>query len=104
MPRTTANFSISVPPKMVREIEMLCRTEHRTRSELIREALRLYLREAEMRSFQMRLARLPEAEPTAEEAAAIRAGLADFRRGGFRPLEPDRDVQRPTRQPRRKSA
>lgn len=50
MPRVTAILSISLPPEMAREVEACCRSEHRTRSELIREALRAYLREAELRA------------------------------------------------------
>jgi metal-responsive CopG/Arc/MetJ family transcriptional regulator len=37
-------LSISLPPAMVEEVERACELEHRTRSELVREALRLYLR------------------------------------------------------------
>ncbi len=48
MGRITATFCISLPPEMAREIEAACRNEHRTRSELVREALRAYLRAAEM--------------------------------------------------------
>jgi Arc/MetJ-type ribon-helix-helix transcriptional regulator len=50
MPRITAILSISLPPEMARQVEACCRSEHRTRSELIREALRAYLREADMRT------------------------------------------------------
>lgn len=42
MARTTATFTVSVPPAMVVEIEQVRKDEHRTRSELIREALRRY--------------------------------------------------------------
>ncbi len=64
MGRITATFCISLPPEMAREIEATCRSEHRTRSELVREALRAYLREAEFRAYQAR-ARLyePPARP-----------------------------------------
>jgi metal-responsive CopG/Arc/MetJ family transcriptional regulator len=43
MARTTATFTISLPPEMLAELERVRRQEHRTRSELIREALRRYL-------------------------------------------------------------
>jgi len=49
MPRTTATFSISLPPEMAKELERVRRNEHRTRSELVREALRSYFREADSR-------------------------------------------------------
>ena len=43
MARTTATFSVSLPPEMEAEIERVQKEEHRTRSELVREALRQYL-------------------------------------------------------------
>jgi metal-responsive CopG/Arc/MetJ family transcriptional regulator len=63
MARITATFCISLPPEMAREIEAACRDEHRTRSELVREALRVYLREAEFRAYQARAVRLPSPVP-----------------------------------------
>lgn len=42
MTRTTVTFSVSVPPEMAAELEEIRKKEHRTRSELIREALRRY--------------------------------------------------------------
>lgn len=35
-------FSITVPPQIDRELEQLCERESRSRSEVVREALRLY--------------------------------------------------------------
>jgi metal-responsive CopG/Arc/MetJ family transcriptional regulator len=43
MPRITVTFSISIPPEMAKQLEELKKKEHRTRSELIREALRRYM-------------------------------------------------------------
>ena len=43
MTRTTATFSVSLPPEMAAELELVRKGEHRTRSELIREALRQYM-------------------------------------------------------------
>ncbi|WP_445222826.1 ribbon-helix-helix protein, CopG family (plasmid) [Bradyrhizobium sp. Pa8] len=40
MSRTTSIFSVSLPPEMLAEIERVRVRERRTRSELIREALR----------------------------------------------------------------
>jgi len=40
---TRINLSISLPPAMVEVVDRACQLEHRTRSELVREALRLYL-------------------------------------------------------------
>ena len=42
--RTTIVCPISLPPDLVALTEQLQREEHRTRSELVREALRLYAR------------------------------------------------------------
>lgn len=43
MVRVTVTFSISLPPEMAAELEEIRKKEHRTRSELIREALRRYV-------------------------------------------------------------
>ena len=43
MARTTVTFSISLPPEMATELEAIRKKEHRTRSELLREALRRYV-------------------------------------------------------------
>jgi metal-responsive CopG/Arc/MetJ family transcriptional regulator len=64
--RETTTFNISLPPAMVKEIERAMRLEHKTLSELVREALRVYL-----------AARLdPTGLPTAAEARAYRRGMA----------------------------
>jgi metal-responsive CopG/Arc/MetJ family transcriptional regulator len=81
--RTSATFSISLPPEMAAELERVRRHEHRTRSELVREALRHYMRAAEARSVQQRVAKLPEAEPTAGEVAVIKEGSKELAEGKF---------------------
>jgi metal-responsive CopG/Arc/MetJ family transcriptional regulator len=43
MTRATVTFTISLPPEMAEEIEEIRQKEHRTRSELLREALRRYI-------------------------------------------------------------
>lgn len=43
MSRTTVTFTISIPPGMAAEFEEVRKKEHRTRSELVREALRQYI-------------------------------------------------------------
>ncbi len=45
--RTSKVISITLPPAMLAEAERLAKNEHRTMSELIREALRRYQRERE---------------------------------------------------------
>jgi predicted transcriptional regulator len=42
--RTTKTLSITLPPEMLSRAERIARKEHRTMSELIREALRYYER------------------------------------------------------------
>jgi CopG family transcriptional regulator/antitoxin EndoAI len=49
MARTTKTITLSLPPEMVDKIEELMKEEGRTRSELLREALRRYAEEQEMR-------------------------------------------------------
>ena len=47
MARTTKTMTFSLPPKMVETIDKLIKEEGRTRSELLREALRRYIEEKE---------------------------------------------------------
>ena len=47
MGRTTKTISLSLSPEMSEKIEKLMKKEGRTRSELIREALRRYVEEQE---------------------------------------------------------
>lgn len=49
MGRTTRTITLSLPQEMVDKIEELMKSEHRTRSELLREALRRYVDEQEWR-------------------------------------------------------
>jgi len=57
---------------MVEEFERVRKVESRTRSELVREALRAYF-----------ASRYPVVTPTKAELAAIRRGRAAFVRGDF---------------------
>jgi Arc/MetJ-type ribon-helix-helix transcriptional regulator len=75
--RESATFTISLPPAMAKEIERAMRAEHRTRSELVREALRIYL--------SVRL--IPTELPTPAEARAYRRGMAAYRRGDSMTLQ-----------------
>ncbi len=54
--RTTKTWTISIPPKLVREAERTAKEEHRTKSELVREALRLYLEDQQWRKLQRKTA------------------------------------------------
>jgi hypothetical protein len=58
------------------KIERAMKAEHRTRSELVREALRIYLSAR----------RMPSELPTSAEARAYRRGMAAYRRGDSRPF------------------
>ncbi len=68
-------MTISLPPAMVRQFEQVRKAESRTRSELVREALRAYFE-----------ARYPTVPPTRAELVALRRGRAAFRRGDAVPL------------------
>ena len=80
MARTTSTVTISLPPAMLEELERVRRHEHRTRSELMREALRSYFSN-----------RIPEQAPTTDELRAIRRGRAAIARGDFVTLNQLRD-------------
>jgi predicted transcriptional regulator len=69
--RESITFTISLPPAMAKEVERAMRVEHRTRSELVREALRVYL--------SARL--IPTELPTAAEARSYRRGMDAYNRG-----------------------
>lgn len=68
--RTTQTMTVSLPPALVRQFEEVRKKESRTRSELVREALRSYFE-----------SRHPLVQPTKAELAALRRGRAAFRRG-----------------------
>ena len=69
-------MTISLPPAMVKEFEKVRKAENRTRSELIREALRL--------SFAKRV---PEVTASKAELAVIRSGRAQIKRGEYVTLD-----------------
>jgi CopG family transcriptional regulator / antitoxin EndoAI len=50
--RLTKLISISIMPDFLREVEKVAKEENRTKSELIREALRRYIAEREWRRLQ----------------------------------------------------
>jgi len=49
MPRTSRTITFSLPPEMADKVEDITKEEGRTRSELLREALRRYIEEREWR-------------------------------------------------------
>jgi metal-responsive CopG/Arc/MetJ family transcriptional regulator len=101
MARTSATFSVSLPPEMALELERVRSNEHRTRSELVREALRKYIRQADLDTIKARARGLSEEAPTPDEVEAIAVGQREFRAGKHRSLSPKRDgIQRRHRRPR----
>jgi Arc/MetJ-type ribon-helix-helix transcriptional regulator len=75
--RETTTFSVSLPLGMARQVKQAMKAEHRSRSELIREALHVY--------FSTRL--ISNEIPTVAEARAHRRGLAVHKRGDYMTLE-----------------
>lgn len=49
MPRTTKTITFSLPPEMADKVEEVMREEGRTKSELLREALRRYIEDRKWR-------------------------------------------------------
>jgi CopG family transcriptional regulator/antitoxin EndoAI len=74
--RTTKTMTVSLPPAMVKEFERVRKAENRTRSELIREALRLYFGRS-----------VAEVTASPAELAEIRRGRAEIRRGEYVTLD-----------------
>ncbi len=67
-------MTISLPPEMVKEVDRVRRKEGRTRSELMREALRVYVRST---------ANVPTYNPTAREVAELEKGREEMRKGEY---------------------
>lgn len=68
--RTTETMTVSLPPALVRQFEEVRKIESRTRSELVREALRVYFE-----------SRYPAMEATNDERLALRRGRAALKKG-----------------------
>lgn len=64
-------MTVSLPPAMVRQVDIARKLEHRTKSELVREALRKYFKH------------IPIVEASLAEKESIRRGRAEFRRGDY---------------------
>jgi predicted transcriptional regulator len=80
---------------MMREVERLKKAEHRTRSELVREALRTYFALA---------ARFPEEKATPAETRALERGRRAITRGEYVTLgQLERELDRPHPKRSRKS-
>ena len=79
--RTTETLTISLPPAFRQQLEKVRKEEHRTCSELVREALRAYFDN-----------RYPVVDPTKAELAAIRRGRGDIAAGNYVTLDQLRDA------------
>jgi predicted transcriptional regulator len=91
--RTTDTMTISLPPAMAKQMERVQQEEHRTRSELLREAWRHYF-----------ASRYPIVTPTKTELAAIRRGRAEIKAGQFVTFEQlTNELATQNRKPRSKS-
>ena len=69
-------MTISLPPAMVKQFEKVREAEHRTKSELVREALRQYF-----------YSRFPVESASKAELAAIRRGRAEIKKGHYVTLD-----------------
>jgi len=83
--RNMKTVTVSLPPQLVAELDRMREREHRTRSEILREALRRYITVAE----RDRVIPIEEALP--EEIEAMRRAEEEFARGECVRLE---DLQR----------
>jgi len=54
--RTTQTWTVSLPPRLIKEAERVAKEEDRTKSELVREALRMYIEERRWRRLQRQTA------------------------------------------------
>ena len=89
--RTRQTMTISLPPAMIRAVEKARKEEQRTRSELIREALRTYF------------AAKATYTPTIAELRLIEKRRAALRRGEYRTVDELRaDIGREGRKSRSK--
>jgi len=77
---------------MLEELDRIRKAEHRTRSELVREAFRLYF-----------VRRYGEVKPTRQELRALERGRAAMRKGDLITLDQlNRALDAPPRKARRK--
>jgi len=76
--RTHQTMTVSLPPEMIREVERVRKSERRTRSELVREALRVYFN---------RMRTLPASTPTRRELRALEKGRATMAKGEYYTLD-----------------
>ena len=78
MLRLTKLISISIMPDFLREVERVAKEENRTKSELIREALRRYIEDREWEKLT-RYARIKSAETGMKTEEDIQRVVDEFR-------------------------
>ena len=76
--RITKLISISIMPDFLREVEKVAKEENRTKSELIREALRRYIEDREWEKLT-RYARIKSAETGIKTEEDIQRVVDEFR-------------------------
>lgn len=76
--KTQKTMTISLPLEMIAEVERVRKAEHRTKSELVREALRVYFN---------RIQALPVYTPTRRELRELEKGRAEMARGEYVTLD-----------------
>jgi Arc/MetJ-type ribon-helix-helix transcriptional regulator len=92
--RTRQTMTISLPPEMIADVEKVRTAEHRTRSELVREALRTYFS-----------ARYPVVAASPDDLRALRRARREHALGQYVTLDQLHDALGSTRRPvRRKTA
>ncbi len=74
--RTRQTMTVSLPAEMMEQVEQVRKAEHRTRSELVREALRTYID-----------TRFPAVTPSVEDIRALRRARREHARGQFVSLD-----------------
>jgi metal-responsive CopG/Arc/MetJ family transcriptional regulator len=72
---TAKTLSITLPPQLVEELDRVRRREHRTRSEVLRDALRRYIAVA------ARTHTVPVEDALPEEIEAMRRAEEEYQRG-----------------------
>ncbi len=70
--RTTQTWTVSLPPNLVREAERTANEEDRTKSELVREALRMYIEERRWRKLQREITARAQALGLRSEEDVVR--------------------------------
>ena len=77
--RTHQTMTVSLPSELMKKVDRVRKAQYRGRSELVREALRLYFDP----QLAARIASLPVYTPTKRELRELEKGRQEMRRGEF---------------------